>query len=182
MIQHIHIFGATGSGTSTLGAALAKSKGFVHFDNDNYFFESANNHFTKPRRPITRDTLLYNDLRKTPSWVLSGAVCGWGDYVIRFFELVVFLLVPLEERLRRIDAREEKLGRKIEDQTHPRYKTYNNFMRWASEYDTGDMNMRSLAQHEEWMKKLSCPIVRIEGDKSLDENLATILDYIELRK
>jgi adenylate kinase family enzyme len=180
MIQHIHIFGATGSGTSSLGKALANELGYVHFDNDNYFFELSNNQFTRPRKPLIRDPMLFDDLKNTPSWVLSGTICGWGDFVIRYFDLIVFLWVPLKERMRRIEAREEKLGRKIEDPSLPRYKTYKNFMKWASEYDTGNSNMRSLAQHEEWMKKLSCPLLKIEGDKSLDENLRTIRKHIEL--
>ena len=173
MIQRIHIFGATGSGTTTLGKALAKKMGYIHFDNDNYVFETDGKQFTKPRRPIIRNTLLYNDLRNTPSWVLSGAVCGWGDFIIRYLDLVVFLWVPLDDRLIRIEAREEKLGRK-------KHKTYKKFIRWASAYDTGSTNMRSLAQHEEWMKKLSCPLLRLEGNKSLDEDLKTILKHIKL--
>ena len=179
MIQHIHIFGATGSGTTSHGKALAENLGYVHFDNDNFFFESNNNQFTKPRRPLIRDTMLYNDLKNTPSWVLSGSICDWGDFVINFFDLVVFLWVPSEARMRRIDAREVALGRKIENPTHPSYKTYKKFIKWASEYDTGEAKMRSLAQHEEWMKKLSCPIVKIEGDKSLDENLTAIMRHIK---
>ena len=180
MIQHIHIFGATGSGTTTHGKALANNLGYVHFDNDNYVFESKNNQFTKPRQPLIRDTMLFNDLKSTPSWILSGSICGWGDFVIRYFDLVVFLWVPLEERMKRIEAREEKLGRKIKDPTHPKYKTYRNFMKWASVYDTGSSKMRSLAQHEEWMKKLSCPILRVKGDNSVDENLTAIMKYIKL--
>ena len=94
MIHHIHILGATGSGTTTHGEVLANSLGYVHFDNDHYVFESKNNQFAKPRKPIVRDTMLFNDLKNTPKWVLSGAICGWGDFVIRYFDLVVFLWVP----------------------------------------------------------------------------------------
>jgi len=126
MIKHINIMGATGSGTTTLGKVLSKKLQYAHFDNDNYVFESKKN-FTKLRRPTIRDTMLFNDLKNTPNWVLSGEICGWGDFIVRYFDLVIFLWVPVDERMKRIDAREEKLGRKIEDPTHPRYKNYENF-------------------------------------------------------
>ena len=155
MIRHIHILGATGSGTTTLGKALAEKLGYAHFDNDSYVFESKKNHFTKPRSPLLRDTMLFNDIKKNPSWVLSGAICGWGDFVIRYLDLVIFLWVPLEERMRRIEAREEELGRKIIDQTHPKYQAYKNFIKWASEYDTGDTIRLSLS-------KEACVVVGVE--------------------
>jgi adenylate kinase family enzyme len=179
MIKHINILGATGSGTTTLGKALSNKLAYVHFDNDNYMFESNKKVFTKPRKPLIRDSMLFNDLKSTPKWVLSGEICGWGDFILRYFDLVIFLWVPVDERMKWIEAREEKLSRKIEDPTHPRYKNYENFMRWASEYDTGGLNMRSLAKHEEWMKKLSCPVLRIKGNKSIEENLLTIVNYIK---
>ncbi|MDX1775458.1 MAG: hypothetical protein R3297_02645 [Desulfobulbales bacterium] len=178
MIQRVHILGATGSGTTTLGAAVAEKIDYAHFDNDNYFFESKNNLFTVPRRPVMRDSMLDYDLRSTPAWVLSGAVCGWGDFIMRYFDLVVFLKVPLAQRMQRIKAREEKLGRKIDDPRHPRYRKYQNFIKWASAYETGGNDMRSLAQHEEWLQKLACPVLRIEGDSPLAENMQRVVDYI----
>jgi adenylate kinase family enzyme len=38
MIQRIHILGASGSGTTTLGRALSERLQCPHFDTDNYFW------------------------------------------------------------------------------------------------------------------------------------------------
>lgn len=180
MINHIHIFGATGSGTTTLGKALATKLGYAHFDIDNYLFESDSKQFTKPRRPVVRNTLLLNDLKSTSTWVVSGALCGWGDFVIRYFDLIIFLWVPPAERMRRLEVREEKLGRKVEDPAHPRYRIYKNFMKWAAEYDTADSNnWRSLAQQEVWLAKLTCPLLRIEGDRSVADNIKKITQHLK---
>jgi len=38
MIQRIHILGASGSGTTTLGRALAERLQYPHFETDDYFW------------------------------------------------------------------------------------------------------------------------------------------------
>lgn len=38
MVKHIHILGASGSGTTTLARALAVKTGYAHFDTDDYFW------------------------------------------------------------------------------------------------------------------------------------------------
>ncbi|ALV22540.1 MAG: hypothetical protein RR567_05180 [Carnobacterium sp.] len=41
------------------------------------------------------------------------------------------------------------------------------------------MEVRSKILHEHWMAELSCPILRIEGDYSVEEQIAMVLDYLE---
>lgn len=36
--QHVHIFGASGSGTTTIAPRISKQFGFAHFDTDDYFW------------------------------------------------------------------------------------------------------------------------------------------------
>ncbi len=38
-MNKIHIFGASGSGTSTLGAALSNELSYTHLDTDDYFWK-----------------------------------------------------------------------------------------------------------------------------------------------
>jgi hypothetical protein len=45
---------------------------------------------------------------------------------------------------------------------------------WAGRYGTGGLEMRSRALHEAWMKKLSCPVLRSEGERSVAEQLESI--------
>ena len=35
MKKHIHIFGASGSGTTTIAKAVSERLGYAHFDSDN---------------------------------------------------------------------------------------------------------------------------------------------------
>ncbi len=47
--DRIHIFGGSGSGTSTLGAAIAQCFGHSHLDVDSFFWEKTDPPFTSIR-------------------------------------------------------------------------------------------------------------------------------------
>lgn len=40
------------------------------------------------------------------------------------------------------------------------------------------MEVRSKALHEHWMEDLSCPVLKIEGDHSVNERVDRVLDYL----
>ncbi len=107
--------------------------------------------------------------------MLSGSLCGWGDPLIPQFELVVFLAVPTPIRLRRLQQREvERYGRQTVAAGGAHHDAYVAFLEWAGQYDTGGLEMRSRARHEAWLTGLSCAVVRLEGDRSPEEQLADI--------
>jgi adenylate kinase family enzyme len=111
MNHRIHIFGASGSGTTTLRKLLASRLSIPHFDTDEYFWIKTDIPFTEKRSENERVKLLGNDLYKHSSWVLSGSLCGWGDFAIPLFTLVIFLWIPHDIRLKRLKAREiERYG------------------------------------------------------------------------
>jgi len=104
-------------------------------------------------------------MQESNSWALSGSLAGWGDPLIPEFELVVFLSVPSEVRMQRLRAREIQ-----------RYGHLANveFLEWANEYDTGGFEMRSRKLHEAWLENLQTPILRLEGERPVDELLAQV--------
>jgi adenylate kinase family enzyme len=114
MTQRIHILGASGSGTTTLGRALAEHLQCPHFDTDAYFWLPTDPPYTHKRQITLRQNLLMDDLTAHKSWVLSGSLCGWGDVAIPLFEWVVYLWIPTEQRLERLRQREhERYGERI---------------------------------------------------------------------
>ena len=114
MIHRIHILGASGSGTTTLGRALAAHLQCPHFDTDNYFWLPTNPPFTQQREHTERQQLLMDAVTAHDAWVLSGSLCGWGDVAIPLFELVVFLQIPHDIRMERLRQREyERFGERI---------------------------------------------------------------------
>jgi len=90
MIHRIHILGASGSGTTTLGRALAARLQCLHFDTDDYFWLPTDPPFTHQRARTERQPLLMDDLTAQDAWVVSGSLCEWGDVAISLFELNAF--------------------------------------------------------------------------------------------
>ena len=101
-MQRIHILGASGSGVTTLGFALAERLGCCCFDSDDYFWLSTAPPYEVKRDRAQRPTLLMRDLSAHAAWILSGSACGWGDVAIPLFDAVVYLWLPTAVRLERL--------------------------------------------------------------------------------
>lgn len=179
MINRIHIVGASGSGTSTLAQAISEKFGYQHLDTDDYFWQPTEEPFTQTRSVEERIHLLEPDLQKCDRWVLSGSLCGWGDVFISYFDVVLFIWIPEEIRMKRLEQREwQRYGEDIAVGGR-RHESYLTFMQWASLYDHAGLEVRSRALHEEWLAALPCQVVRLEGDLSLADKLERIVKLLE---
>ncbi|MDC7220499.1 MAG: hypothetical protein PQJ59_11235 [Spirochaetales bacterium] len=174
--RHIHILGASGSGTTTMAKEICSELPFKHFDSDDYFWKVK---YTESQPRHVRLSNLKDELDKQPNWVLSGAVIDWGNPLIPLFDLVVFMSVSHEERLMRLKKREsDRFGESILP-GGDRYGEFTKFMEWANQYETGGMNVRSRLQQESWLKSLPCEVLRINGDNSPEENLKILIEKIK---
>lgn len=174
-MKKIHIFGASGSGTSTLGESLANELLYTHLDTDEYFWL---NKFTDIREIDDRKKVLKADLSKYERSILSGALCGWGDSFKSYFDLVIFLWIPQDIRLERLQQREfQRYGNEILT-GGSKHEQYKEFMEWASLYDSAGMEVRSRILHEHWMEALTCPVLRIEGNYTVQERVEITLEYL----
>jgi len=174
-IKHrIHIFGASGSGTTTIGKAISGKLEYKHFDTDSYYWYPTEVPFTEPRPIEERLRLMQADLSNADKWVLSGSLDGWGNPLLPLFELVVFVYVPQDERVRRLKIREyERYGNDVAI-GGARHDATNEFIEWAAGYDSGLLTGRNLPRHEKWMAELKCPLLKIQNDKLDDSICATI--------
>lgn len=163
--MRILILGASGSGTTTLGNALAALLGWAHLDTDSYYWLPTSPPFQQKRDPVERMGLLQRAMRDAPDVVVSGSLVGWGEAVEDGFDLVVFLYVPAALRLERLRERETQ-----------RYGTPDPaFLQWASEYDEGPPVGRSLAKHRAWLAARKCPVLLIEGDTTVEERIRRVV-------
>jgi len=176
MIDRIHIFGASGSGATTLGRELCLHLPHVNVDGDDYYWI---NKFDRPRQPEERLRLLQKDIVPYKQWILSGAVCGWGDQLKPLFDFVVFLYVPPETRLQRLRDREyARYGEEILP-GGPKYEQSKAFLEWAALYDEAGLEVRSRVLHEQWLSDLACPVLRIEGKQDVRERIQLILNQLD---
>lgn len=172
----LHITGASGTGTSTLGAALSKRLGVAQFDTDDFYWLPAEPAYTQKRPVEDRLRLLKESFARAGSWVLSGSIGHWGAPLVAHFDLVVFLSVPTEVRLARLRAREvQRYGTERIAPGGDRHEACRSFLDWAACYDSGPTEGRSRAMHESWLHELSCPVLWLEGDRPVERQLADSL-------
>lgn len=163
MAYNIHIAGAAGAGTTTLGMALAERLNVTFFDSDYFYWQQTENPFTVARPKAERIRLLQEQTAGLEGWVLSGSVCGWGDPMISHFTHVVFLRLAPDVRLHRLRLREvQRYGDQVRE-GGSRHENSVAFLAWAARYDDGDHSLRSLRRHETWLKTLTCPVVRLDA-------------------
>jgi adenylate kinase family enzyme len=168
----IHITGASGCGTTTLGQALASRLGWAMLDADDFFWMPSVPPYQQKRARAERLAMVLQALTEKPDVVLSGSICGWGQEVENAFDLVVFLTVRKDVRLERLRERElRKLGRLDPD-----------FIQWAAQYDDGGLDMRSRALHERWLAGLVCPVLRLDGERPPHDLVETVLGELERRR
>jgi adenylate kinase family enzyme len=164
----LHIFGASGSGTSTLGRALAESLGLFFVDTDDLYWQPTDPPFRKSRDRAARTALLSATLAGHSRWVISGSLCGWGDIVMHDFSLAIFIGTPTPLRIERLDKRErDRFGPRI-GPGGDMHAEHGDFIQWAAGYETGPMTERSRLMHETWIKKLVCPVLRVDGSEPVE--------------
>ena len=168
MAHRIHVFGASGSGTTTLGTAAARALGARFLDADAYYWVPSDPPFTTKRPPAERIAGIERDLEGAADWVLAGSLCSWGDPLVPRFTLAVFLVVDPDVRMARLVERERaRYGPRIlpGGDLHARHVA---FMDWARSYDHARAPVRSLDLHERWMANLPCPVLRLDATQPVE--------------
>ena len=180
MKQVIHIYGASGSGTSTLGKYICEKSGYFFMDTDDYFWEPTNPPYTVKRCLFSRIKLMREDIERHDNVVISGSLVDWGDELIPLFTLAIRVETDTDIRLQRLNRRErEKFGSRI-DFGGDMYENHLEFIKWAASYDHGGMDMRSKAKHDDWQKKLICPLLFVDGNMPVSENYEIIQSNFKL--
>ncbi len=155
---HIHIMGASGSGTTSLGLALAGRLGIRHLDTDDFFWLPTDPPYTTRRDADERTALLLSQALPDKGWVLSGSGLKWAMAVEPLYDLIVFLRIDPEIRMQRIRLREAaRYGDRIKPGGDMAAKSAE-FLDWAASYDNAGPERRSLAAHEQWLLTQSAPV------------------------
>jgi adenylate kinase family enzyme len=169
--------GASGSGTTSLGLALADRLDILHLDTDDFFWLPTEPPYTTPRPADERIALLLGQALPEKSWVLSGSALKWAKAAEPLYDLIVFLRIDPEIRMQRIRNRERaRYGERITPGGDMAMKSAE-FLEWAATYDTGGPERRSLAAHEQWLLTQSAPILRLDSARPIGDLLADVLSH-----
>ena len=155
----LNVMGASGSGTTTLGRALASYWSVPHADADDYFWVPTNPPHVEKRPEAERTALMRQLFVPREAWVLSGAPLGWGEDVVALCDAIVFLTLRPDERMRRLHAREEvrQEGQELDP------AAWEEFITWARGYDDPSFNGRSLVMHQQWLGTVGTPVLTLDS-------------------
>ena len=174
----IHIFGPSGSGTTTLGQKICQELGYTLMDTDDYFWLPTDPKFTAKRPIPERLSLMEAHIRQYRNVVISGSLTDWGDVLIPRFTLAIRIEMDPALRLERIRKREQRnFGSRIEP-GGDMYETHQAFLAWAKSYDTGGPEIRSRVKHDQWQQLLTCPVLPLDGADTLEANFQKVLQFM----
>lgn len=181
----VYIFGASGSGTSTLGRELGR-RGFRWLDTDDFFWMPTDPMYTTKRPIPDRIALITSALGEQEDAVLSGSVGSkkepWGAPLLGLFDLAVFIYTPPDVRIQRLRDREY---REFGDRIRPggdMYENHTEFVEWAKKYDTAteEYSIRSRVTDEAVIRDyLKCPVLRLDGTANAAENAELVIKTLE---
>jgi len=168
----ICICGLNGSGKTTLANSLSQKTNFCHFDIENYYFSNNSDvPYAQPRARDQVEALLMEDIQKNPKFVFSAVNGNFNDTVTSKYKLVIYLYVPLNERMRRIKQRAyDKFGSRVlegGDMCEQEQK----FFDFCA--------LRSDDKIIEWLNTLSCPVMQLDGTEKIENNTNRILSEIK---
>lgn len=175
MARGIILFGSAGSGKTTLGKIIAQALGFPYFDIDDYIWRSDT---PKPfsvmySREDKRDRLMA-DISRGEHFVMAGSMDSFHQPFDPLFDLGVLLTAPWEVRQERLHARELRaFGERILP-GGDMYADHQRFLEASMRYDSDGSPCYSV--HSAWADSLPCPVLRLNGAESLEENARIILD------
>lgn len=173
----ILIFGASGTGTTTLGRSLAENLGYTFLDVDDYYWKPTNPPFQEKIPLAERNKSLEDDYHASANVIISGSLVTWGDFWSTAFDLAIFLWLPPNIRLHRLQKREEdRYGKQLYENKNLKKKSHA-FLNWAAQYDDPTFKGRSIKQHEDWIKILGGQVLQLRGDLTNEERIAKVLKH-----
>ena len=178
----LYIFGASGSGTTTLGRAASEALGWPQFDIDDYFWLPTDPPYTTARPREERLPMLLRDAAGAPGMVLTGWGEGWVYPLIPDFTLAVRLTLAPDLRLKRLEARERANFGSRRDPGGDMHEAHLEFMDWAARFETGGLDMRSKASLDAWQERMICPVMTLDSADSVQANLARLLGALNAKE
>lgn len=191
MVRGIAIMGLNGCGKSTLAHAITKRLDFYEMDVEDYYFPEQKNSrqavleqqydvkceykgelpYSMPRSAKEVQEMIRNDIEKHPQFVISGVTMNWDEDILSVIDVAFILEVPAEERVKRVQHREEvRFGSRVMsggDMYEPQ-KAFREII-----------GNRSNERVEESANKLHCKKVRLDGTKSIEDSIGCIMCVLE---
>lgn len=170
------ILGPAGSGKTTLGKFVADKMEIAFLDIDEYIWR---NDTEKPYSVMyskeEKISNLMEAVQKAKEFVMAGSMSSFHEYFDPMFLLAVYLTADAKVRVKRIHEREQK---EFGDRILPggdMYEEHQQFLNDAANYD-GNAASCNKSQHELWLNLIGCPVLKLNGEDSLEKNAKVIIE------
>ena len=178
MPKGIMIIGPSGSGKTTLGKLVAKELEYPYFDVDDYIWrQDTEKPYTVMYSREEKISRLTDAVSKYERFVMAGSMSSFHDAFDDMFEMMVFLYVDQDTRVKRVHKRAiDRFGNRVLEggdmfDSHMKFLEYNR----AYESD-GSPNLK---EQRKWMDSLPCVKMELDGTKKLEDNVKLIVDRWE---
>ena len=191
MIRGIAIMGLNGCGKSTLAHALGKKLDFFEIDVEDYYFpeQKANRQanlehqqdvqckyrgelpYSVPCSKIEVQEMIREDIKKHPQFIISGVTMNWEETILSAIDVVFILEAPTNERIKRVQQREElRFGSRVlpGGDMYEQQKSFRD-----------SIAAKTHQSVEESADRIPCKKVKLDGTKNIDENVDTIFKTLE---
>lgn len=175
MGKGILVCGLNGSGKSTLGRALAEELNFYFIDNEDLYFPKTDPHYlyASPRTRKEVEELFFKEIMAHENFVFTSVKGDYGEEPSSLFQYAVLINVPKEIRMQRVRQRAfEKFG----DRMLPGGDLYERQEHFFELVRQRDENLV-----EEWIRSLTCPVIRVDGTRPVERNVEYIAAQLRSR-
>lgn len=172
----IVVCGLNGCGKSTLGKALARQMGLHFIDVEDLYFtrESVDAPYKNPRSRTEVEDLLLREVAGHEGFVFATVKGDYGEEVQKCYQYIVVIEVPQKIRMQRVRNRSlQKFGSRMLE---------GGDLCEAEEQFFKLVESRTEAYYEDWLQALKCPIIRVDGTKTIEENVYFIIQQINMQQ
>lgn len=173
----IHVMGASGSGTSSLGEFLGKALGFDVIESDFYKWKQTIPEFQVMRPIEESNTLLLDKIKACKNLIITGSLHS-NDVVFKYIDLIVYLKCPTFVRMKRIKQRDVETGRNSMLTEGEVYENYLGFLELAQNYNKLGLDKRSKASQMWVIKSCNCPTLKINTNQKMEKVRQKVLKKV----
>ncbi|MFG2616526.1 hypothetical protein ACGFXC_02810 [Streptomyces sp. NPDC048507] len=172
--RRLLVTGPSGTGTTTLGRALASRWAVPHADVDDYLWLPTSPPYTHKRPAGERLALMEALFVPRDAWVLSGSLRGWGDGVIARVDAVVYLSLEGDRRMDRLMRREVVRYGDTIARGGLLEGAHREFLDWARGWDESAVTGRSRDVDDRWLAERPCPVLRLDSSEPVSRMAAAV--------
>lgn len=154
-------------------SSIVRKVGFHFIDLENLYFpkNDSNDPYASSRSEEEVGKLLADEIKAHEKFVFAAVRGNYGEDVRLFYQLAVLIEVPKEIRMKRIRNRSfQKFGSRM----LPGGDLYEREEAFFKMVESRQDNYA-----ENWLESVDCPVIRIDGTKTIEENVTFIFEQLQ---